>query len=50
MATLYLIEQGAEIGYDGERIVVRRAGEMIGSVPLVKVDDIVILAPSASAH
>lgn len=42
MATLYLIEQGAEIGGDGERIVVRRAGEIIGSVPLVKVDDIVI--------
>ncbi len=42
MATLYVIEQGADIGCDGERITVRRAGEVIGSVPLVKLDDIVI--------
>jgi CRISPR-associated protein Cas1 len=42
MATLYLIEQGAEIGCDGERIIIRRTGETIGSVPLVKIEDIVI--------
>ncbi|WP_298483121.1 CRISPR-associated endonuclease Cas1 [uncultured Chloroflexus sp.] len=42
MATLYVIEQGAEIGCDGERIEVRRLGEVIGSVPLIKLDDIVI--------
>lgn len=42
MATLYVIEQGAEIGCDGERIEVRRGADIIGSVPLVKLDDIVI--------
>jgi CRISPR-associated protein Cas1 len=42
MATLYVVEQGAEIGCDGERLEVRRADAVIGSVPLIKVDDILI--------
>ncbi|WP_298814739.1 CRISPR-associated endonuclease Cas1 [Chloroflexus sp.] len=42
MATLYVIEQGAEIGCNGERIEVRREGALIGSVPLVKLEDIII--------
>lgn len=42
MATLYVVEQGAEIGCNGERIEVRREGKLIGSVPLVKLEDIVI--------
>ncbi|EFO79695.1 CRISPR-associated Cas1 family protein [Oscillochloris trichoides DG-6] len=43
MATLYVIEQGAEIGCDGERIVVRRQGQEIGSVPISRLDDILII-------
>ncbi|MCS6889940.1 MAG: CRISPR-associated endonuclease Cas1, partial [Chloroflexus sp.] len=43
MATLYVTEQGSEIGCDGERLVVRRDGAVIASVPLVKIEDIVII-------
>jgi CRISPR-associated protein Cas1 len=42
MATLYVVEQGAEISCDGERLEVRRAGELLGSAPLIKLDDVVI--------
>ncbi|HEX9372717.1 MAG TPA: CRISPR-associated endonuclease Cas1, partial [Roseiflexaceae bacterium] len=42
MATLYVVEQGAEIGCEGERIEVRRGDEILGSVPLVKIEDVVI--------
>lgn len=42
MPTLYVIEQGAEVGCDGERITIRRDRAVIGSVPLVKINDIVI--------
>ncbi|NTV64741.1 MAG: CRISPR-associated endonuclease Cas1 [Oscillochloris sp.] len=42
MPTLYVIEQGAEIGCDGERLEVRRTAEILASMPLVKISDIVI--------
>ncbi len=42
MATLYVVEQGAEIGCHSERIEVRRDANVIGSVPLVKLEDIII--------
>ncbi|NNJ13346.1 CRISPR-associated endonuclease Cas1 [Chloroflexales bacterium ZM16-3] len=42
MPTLYVIEQGAEIGCDGERLEVRRAGEVLAGVPLVKISDIIV--------
>jgi CRISPR-associated protein Cas1 len=42
MPTLYVIEQGAEIGCDGERIEVRRAAEVLAAVPLIKITDIVV--------
>ena len=43
MATLYVVEQGGEIGCDGERIVVRYASQEIGSAPLSRLDDILII-------
>ncbi len=43
MATLYVTEQGSEIGCDGERLVVRRDGAVIGSAPLIKIEDVVII-------
>lgn len=43
MATLYIVEQGAEVGCDGERIVVERGRETIGSAPISKLDDILII-------
>ncbi|HWQ12858.1 MAG TPA: CRISPR-associated endonuclease Cas1 [Roseiflexaceae bacterium] len=43
MATLYVVEQGAELRCDGERIDVWRSGEVLGSIPLVKLDDLVIV-------
>lgn len=43
MATLYVVEQGAEIGCDGERLEICRAETTLGSVPLAKLEDIVVL-------
>ena len=43
MATLYVVEQGAEIGCDGERLEICRGEAMLGSVPLAKLEDVVIL-------
>ncbi|MFV9506741.1 MAG: CRISPR-associated endonuclease Cas1 [Oscillochloridaceae bacterium umkhey_bin13] len=43
MATLYVIEQGAEITRDGERLIVRRSGDELGSIPLARLDDILII-------
>lgn len=40
--TLYLIEQGAELGCDGERLVVRRDDDVLGSSPISAVGDVVI--------
>ena len=42
MATLYIIEQGAVLGCDGERLEVRRESAVLASVSLVKLDDIVV--------
>jgi CRISPR-associated protein Cas1 len=42
MATLYLIEQGATLGIDGERLEVRGENGVLASVPLVKISDIVV--------
>lgn len=42
MATLYILEQGTEVGYNGERIEIRRGDSVIGSVPLIKIDDVLI--------
>jgi len=42
MATLYVIEQGAEIRCDGERLEVWRDDQTLGSAPLVKIEDVVI--------
>lgn len=43
MTTLYVTEQGSEIRCDGERLVVRRDDACIGSIPLIKVEDVVII-------
>ncbi|RRR78335.1 MAG: CRISPR-associated endonuclease Cas1 [Candidatus Viridilinea halotolerans] len=42
MPTLYVIEQGAVLACDGERIEVRREDAVLGSIPLIKLDDIVV--------
>lgn len=42
MATLYVIEQGAVLACDGERLEVRREGAVLGSLPLARLDDIVV--------
>jgi CRISPR-associated protein Cas1 len=42
MATVYIIEQGAVIGCDGERLEVRRDEAVLASVPLIKISDIVV--------
>ncbi len=42
MATFYVVEQGAEIRCDGERLEVRRDDQTLGSAPLVKIEDLVI--------
>jgi len=42
MATMYVVEQGAELVCKGERLVVQRDKEELGSVPLVKIDDVLV--------
>lgn len=42
MATLYIVEQGAELSCDHERLLVRRGAETLLHVPLIKVDDVLI--------
>ncbi len=42
MPTLYLIEQGAELHCDGERMDVRRDGVVLQSLPLIKIEQVVI--------
>jgi len=42
MPTLYVVEQGAEIGCAGDRLVVRRGEEQIIALPIAKIDDLVI--------
>ncbi len=42
MSTLYLVEQGAELGCDGERLVVRRGEETLQTVPLARIEDAVV--------
>lgn len=43
MATFYAVEQGSEIGVDGARLVMRRDGEVLGSAPLIKIEDLFII-------
>ena len=42
MAVLYLVEQGATLRKQGERLVVEREGETLASVPAVKVEQVVV--------
>ena len=42
MATLYLVDQGASANLDGERIVIQHDDTELGSVPLMKITDVVI--------
>jgi len=43
MPTLYVVEQGAQIAKRGERLVVRRGPDTIASVPIHRVDQVVLL-------
>jgi len=43
MPPLYLIEQGAELRCDGERLLVYKDGEALQSMPLVKIDQVVVI-------
>ncbi len=43
MPALYLVEQGAEISCDGERIEVRRDDDLLQSLPLIKIEQVVIV-------
>ncbi len=42
MAVLYVVEQGATLRKDGERLVVTKEGETLASVPAVKVEQVVV--------
>lgn len=42
MSTLYLVEQGAELGCEGERLIVRRGVEILQTVPLARIEDAVV--------
>ena len=43
MPTLYLVEQGAMVECDGERLTVRRHETELNSIPIVKIDEIVVI-------
>jgi len=43
MATLYLTEQGTTLSKIDERLVVRRGDETLEEIPLIKVDQVVVL-------
>ena len=42
MAVLYLVEQGSTLRKQGERLVVEKEGQVLASVPAVKVEQVVI--------
>ncbi len=42
MPPLYLIEQGASVHCDGERLSIRKADDVLQTVPLVKIDQVVV--------
>src|SRR3712207_4496610 len=42
MPALYLIEQGAELHCDGERMEVRHEDAVLQSMPLIKIDQVVV--------
>ncbi|GAB4180061.1 MAG: CRISPR-associated endonuclease Cas1 [Roseiflexaceae bacterium] len=42
MPTLYLVEQGAEVGCQGDQLIIRRGEEILTKVPIIKIDDVVI--------
>ena len=42
MTTLYVVEQGAEIACVGERLAIRCDETIVSSLPLVKVDDVLV--------
>jgi len=39
MATLYVLEQGAEIRCDGERLAIWQTDQELGNVPMAKLED-----------
>ncbi len=43
MATLYLSEPGTALQKDGERLVVTRDDQLVEAIPLVKVDQVVVM-------
>lgn len=42
MVPLYVVEQGAVVGRDGERITVRKGNALLLSVPVFKLDAVVV--------
>lgn len=42
MAPLYVVEQGAVVQKEGERLVVRKDGQLLVSVPVFKLDTVVV--------
>ncbi|WP_129678152.1 CRISPR-associated endonuclease Cas1 [Candidatus Chloroploca sp. Khr17] len=42
MATLYIIEQGASVNLENERMVVSRDGQEVSALPLIKITDVVV--------
>ncbi|MDR7595371.1 MAG: CRISPR-associated endonuclease Cas1, partial [Armatimonadota bacterium] len=42
MTVLYVVEQGAVVQKEGERLVVRKEGRPLASVPVFKVDSVVV--------
>lgn len=43
MPVLYVVEQGAQLGREGQRLVVRRRGQEVAAVPLHRVEQVLLL-------
>lgn len=43
MTTIYVKEQGAQVGRSGERLVVRKDGNVVDSFPLQQVEQVVLM-------
>jgi CRISP-associated protein Cas1 len=48
MATLYITETGVQVHKIGQRLVVKRQGEIIQDIPMIKVDRVVLVGKGAS--
>ena len=48
MSTLYLTQPGAQLHKDHDRLLVKRGEEVLEAVPLIKIDQVVLMGRGVS--